>query len=126
MSIITLDYHPLKKGRKWRIDKIHELDLQIERSKELLNKVKDQTARFKQLLNSYHILCERKKESENLNNEISRLESLVSRFENNNEEYLKIKSTIEEEVRVVLIDGKVLLQFALASVFEVLITNPDK
>ena len=116
-----------EKGRKWRIDKIHELDLQIERSKELLNNVDDQTASFKQLLNSYHILCERKRqESENLNNEISRLESLVSRFESNNEEYLKIKRAIEEEVRVVLIDGKVLLQFALASVFEVLRTNPDK
>ena len=50
----------------------------------------------------------------------------MSRFESNNEEYLKIKRAIEEEVRVVLIDGKVLLQFALASVFEVLRTNPDK
>jgi calcineurin-like phosphoesterase len=38
---------------------------------------------------------------------------------------LKSKGPLKE-VRVVLIDGKVLLQFALASVFEVLRTNPNK
>jgi hypothetical protein len=33
---------------------------------------------------------------------------------------------VEEEVRTVLTDGKVLLQFALASVIEILRRNPDK
>jgi hypothetical protein len=32
-----LDYHPLKKGYKWRIDEIGELDIQIERSKNYLH-----------------------------------------------------------------------------------------
>jgi S-adenosylmethionine synthetase len=73
------------------------------------------------------VLCENKRqEVEYLNNEITRLEALVSRFKSNNEEYLKIKQRVEEEVRSVLMDGKVLLQFALASIIEAIRRNPDK
>lgn len=58
----------------------------------------DEIASIKALLNSYHMLSEPKRqESEHLNSEISRLETLVSRFKSNNEEYLKIKKTVEEE-----------------------------
>jgi transposase len=107
----------LEKRHKWRIHEIHELDMQIERSKKHLHSVNNEIASTKALLSSYHISCERKRqESEHLNNEISRLETIISRFKNNNEEYLKIKKTIEEEVRTGLTDGKVLLQFALASI----------
>ena len=64
-----------------------------------LHTLKEEIASAKALLNSYHMLCEHKRqESENLNNEISRLETLVSRFKRNDEEYLKIKKTVEEEV----------------------------
>jgi hypothetical protein len=71
--------------------------------------------------------CEcKRQESESLNCEISRLEALVNRFKRNDEEYLKIKKTIEKEVSNVLTDGKVLLHFALASVIEALRRNPDK
>jgi transposase len=90
----------LEKRRQLRIDEIHDLDMQIERSKNHLHAVNDEIPSAMALLNSYHILCERKKqEVGTLNNEISRLESLVSKFKNNNEEYLKIKQTVEEEVR---------------------------
>ena len=92
-----------------------------------MHTLNDQIASAKALLNSYHISCEcKRQESENLNNDISRLEVVISRFKNNNEEYLKIKKTIEEEVNEFLIDGKALLQFALASVIEALRRNPDK
>jgi hypothetical protein len=87
----------------------------------------DEIANVKTLLNSYHISCERKRqEAEYLNNEITRLEALVSRFKSNNEECRKIKQRAEEEVRSVLTDGKVLLQFALTSVIEAFRRNPDK
>jgi hypothetical protein len=89
--------------------------------------VNDEIASAKALLNSYHTLCERKREeAANLNNEISRLEAIISRFKNNKEKYLKIKKSVEEEVRSVLTDGKILLQFALASVIEAIRRNPDK
>ena len=44
---------------------------------------------------------------------------------NDNEEYFKIK-TVEEEVRNVLTDGKVLLQFVIAAIIEVLRRNSDR
>jgi hypothetical protein len=69
--------------------------------------------------------CERKRrEAEQLNNYISRLETVIIRFKNNNEEYLSIKQTIEEEVRSVLTDSKALLQFALTSVIDAIRRNP--
>jgi len=71
--------------------------------------------------------CESKRqEAEQLNNYISRLETVISRFKNNNEEYLKIKETTKEEVISVLTDGKVLLQFALASIIEAIKRNLGK
>jgi hypothetical protein len=90
--------------------------------------VNDEIASAKALLNSYHMLCERKRqESEHLNNKISRQETAISRFKNNNKEYLnKIKKTVEEEVNKLLTDGKVLLQFAVASVIEAIRRNPGK
>jgi hypothetical protein len=118
----------LEKRPNWLLNKIHELDIQIERSKNYLHRLNDdEIASAKALLNSYHVLCGRKRqEAENLNNEISRLEALVSRFKSNNEEYLKIKQRVEEEVTSVLMNGKVLLQFALASIIEAIRRNPDK
>ena len=63
----------LEKRRKLVIDKVHEFDMQIERSKNYLYNLNDQIASSKALLNSYHLLCERKRqEAENLNKEISR------------------------------------------------------
>jgi hypothetical protein len=44
----------------------------------------------------------------------------------NNEECLKIKKTIEEQVRIDLTVRKVFLQFALASVIKAIRRNPDK
>jgi len=55
--------------------------MQIEGSKNYLHRLNDKVASCKALLNSYHILCERKRqETENLNNEITRLEAVVSQF----------------------------------------------
>jgi hypothetical protein len=92
-----------------------------------LHTLNDEIASAKALLNSYHISCERKRqESENLNNDISRSQALIARFKSNNEGYLKIQQTVEEEVRSVLTDGKVLLQFSLAALIESIRRNPDK
>jgi len=46
------------------------------------------------------------------------LENLVNRFENNNEEYLKIHQTVKDKVGSILSDGKVLLRLALYSLIE--------
>jgi hypothetical protein len=88
--------------------------MQIEGSKNYLHRLNDEVASCKALLNSYHILCERKRqETEHLNNEITRLEVFISRFKSNNEEYIKIKKTVEKEVSKFLTDGKVLFNSLL-------------
>ena len=108
-------------------DQVDKMQRTIQRLENYSHTLNDEIASAKDLLNSYHVLCEHKRqEAEDLNNEISRLEALVSRFKSNNEEYLKINQRVQEEVRSVLTDGKVLLQFALASVIEAIRRNPGK
>jgi hypothetical protein len=54
------------------------------------------------------------------------LEDLVRRFENNNEEYLKINQTVKDKVSSILSDGKVLLRLALYSLMESIRNEPVK
>ena len=55
-----------------------------------------------------------------------RLEGLVDNFQNNNEEYAKIKKTVEEKVVSILSDKKMLLKLALLSLTESMRKDPDK
>jgi hypothetical protein len=99
----------------------NDLESKKQQSNNELHNLNDEIASSKELLKSYTSSCERKRqESESLNNEISRLETLVIRFKSNNEEYLKIKSTVEDMWNNVLIDGKVLLHKAIFSIIETL------
>jgi hypothetical protein len=78
------------------------------------------------LSNYLRMSCGRKrKEIENLCNEITRLEALVTEFKSSNEEYNQIKRAAEEKVKDVLTNGKLLLRFATASVIESLRINPE-
>ncbi|MFL6383095.1 MAG: hypothetical protein ACJ72S_17655 [Nitrososphaeraceae archaeon] len=107
-------------------EQVDKLQYKIQLSENHLHSMNNKIVSANTLVNSYYMLCQRKKqEAENLNNEISRLETLVSRFKSNNEEYLKIKKTVED-VSKFLTNGKVHLQFALASVIEAIRRNPDK
>jgi hypothetical protein len=54
------------------------------------------------------------------------LEDLVKRFENNNDEYLKINQTVKENVSNTLSNGKVLLRLALDSLIESIRNEPVK
>ena len=87
----------------------------------------NQIATTSRFLNSLRISCERqRREIENLCNEKTRLEVIVTQFKNKNEEYLdKIKQAAEESVKTVLTNGKLLLQFAIASIIESLRINPE-
>jgi hypothetical protein len=53
-------------------------------------------------------------------------EDLVKRFENNNEEYLKIKQTVKQEVSSILSNAKPLLRLALDSIIESIRNEPVK
>src|SRR5215216_2371059 len=75
-----------------------------------LYQLNNQIATTANLLNSFHMSCKRERiEIENLYNERAKLESVVTEFKNNNEEYLdKIKQTAEEKVKDVLNERKIL------------------
>jgi hypothetical protein len=92
-----------------------------------LSQLKNQIVSTTKLLNSFRMSCKRERmEIENLYNEKTRLQAIVTEFKSNNEEYLdKIKKAAEEKIKNVLTNGKFLLQFAVASVIESLRINPE-
>ena len=106
---------------------VNTLEFNKQQSHIALSYFNNQIEMKSKALTSYRLSCIREiREIENLYHEISRLETLVNRFNRDNDEYLKIGKTVGEEVNSVLTNGKVLLQFALASVIEALRRNPDK
>jgi hypothetical protein len=89
---------------------------------QLNNKIASTT----KLLTSFRISCIReRREIENLCNEKTRLEAIVTGFKNTNGEYLKIKQAAEEKVKDVLTNNKLLLKFATFSVIESLRNNSE-
>jgi DNA-binding Lrp family transcriptional regulator len=91
-----------------------------------LYQLKNQIAATTNILNSLRMSCGRERmEIENLYNENTTLEAIVTGFKNTNEEYLKIKQAAEEKVIDVLTDGKLLLKFATLSIIESLRSNPE-
>ena len=99
----------------------NDLESKIQQLKNELHNLEDREGSLMELLKSYTSSCERKRrEAESLNNKKSRLEALVTRFKSNNEEYLRIERTVEENVKNVLTDSKVLLHKAIFSIIETL------
>jgi hypothetical protein len=105
---------------------VNKLEFNKQQSHIALSYFDNQIEMKSKALTSYRISCRReRKQIENLYNKKTRLEALVTGFKSNNEEYLKIKQTVEEKVKSVLTDSKLLLQLALASVIEALRRNPE-
>src|ERR1041385_8896693 len=55
-----------------------------------------------------------------------KLQGGVRAFQNNNEEYIKIRNTVEEKVNSILSDKKMVLKLALLSFTESMRKDPDK
>ena len=105
---------------------LNKLEFNKQQSHKAMSYFNNQIEMKSKGLTSYRISCIReRREIEKLYNERARLEAIVTEFKSNNEEYLKIKKTVEEEVNKFLTDGKVLLQFAVASVIESLRSNSE-
>jgi chromosome segregation ATPase len=92
-----------------------------------LYQLNNQIASTTNILNSLCMSCGREiREIENLYEEKTKLEALVTGFKSSNEEYLnKIKQAAEEKVKDVLTNHNLLLQFATFSVIESLRSNPE-
>jgi hypothetical protein len=104
LTIANNDLPALEKRFKRLRNDISALQFQKRIDKRNLYQLNNQIATTTRLLNSYRISCIReRREIENLYNEKIRLETIVTEFKNNNEEYLnKIKQAAEETVKSVL------------------------
>jgi hypothetical protein len=75
----------------------------------------------------YSLCCQRElAQMDQLYQKRMKLKGLVRHFQNNNEEYIKIKKTVEEKVHSVLSDRKMVLKLALLSLTESMRKDPDK
>jgi hypothetical protein len=106
---------------------VNTLEFNKQQSHIALSYFNNQIEMKSKALTSYGISCIRqRREIEKLYSEKAKLESIVTEFKNNNEEYLnKIKQTAEDKVKDILIDSKLLLKFATLSVVESLRSNSE-
>jgi hypothetical protein len=126
LAIANDDLPAIEERIKRLRNEISALQFQKRIDERNLYQLNNQIAATTKLLNSFRVSCIRgKREIENLYNEKTRLEVIVTGFKNNNEEYLKIKRAVEEKLKDVLTDGKLILKFATFSVIESLRTNPE-
>ena len=75
----------------------------------------------------YHACYEKEmKQMNRLSQERMSLEAIVTNFKNTNEEYLKIKKTVEGKVMPILTGSRILLRYALISLIDSMRKDPDK
>ena len=121
LAIANNDLPAIEERFKRLRNDVSMLQSQKHTCKRNLYQLNNQVLTTTRLLNSFRISCEReRREIEHLYNEKARLESIVTEFKNNNEEYIEIKQAAEEKVKDVFSNCKLLLNFAIASVIELL------
>jgi hypothetical protein len=103
------------------------IEYTIANSNRNLHSIESQIITSSQILDLNNIAREQlRKEIDCLRNEKMGQRKMVRQFKRNNEEYLKIKKTVEQEVNRFLLEGKELLSFALYSLMESMRRDPDK
>jgi hypothetical protein len=106
---------------------IGEIEADKHNSARILQELSDQIATMRKTLDQYQLSCkEQRLELTNLQLQKIRLEGIVDSFQNDNEEYDKIRNTIEEKVVSILSDKKMLLKLALLSLTESMRKDPDR
>jgi hypothetical protein len=126
LAVANNDLPAIEERFKRLRNDISMLQSQKHTCKRNLYQLNNQIASTSRFLNSLRISCKREgRNIENVCNEKARLESIVTEFKSNNEEYNQIKRAAEEKAKDVLANGKLLLQFATASVIESLRMNHE-
>src|SRR5215207_5877895 len=92
-----------------------------------LNDLQDQIDGWERKLKWLQTSCEEEEAKiDQLESEKTRLKRLVKRFKENDEEYLKIKKTVIQQVTSLLVDVKGLLSRSLVSLMESMRTDPQR
>jgi hypothetical protein len=126
LAIANNDLPAIEERVKTLRNDMNTLQFQKHALERNLYQLNNKIASTTKLLNSLCMSCGReRREIENLYNEKTRLKAIVTGIKNNNQEYHKIKQTVEDNVKSVLTDSKLLLEFATLSVIESLRSNPE-
>ena len=103
------------------------LEAEKRNSARIFQDLTDKISTMLKRLDSIHLDCEKElAQRDQLYQKRMKLEATVRYFENNNEEYVKIRKTVEEKVRSILSDAKPLLRIALLSLTESMRKDPSK
>ena len=119
---------PEVENRYNRIKKeVVHLKYRISSSERTMDNIENQIGISSQTLDSSRISCEQEQSKlESLHEEKAGLGRMVRRFKRHNEEYLKIKKTVEQEVNQYLVGGRELLSLAFYSLMESMRKDPNK
>jgi len=113
-------YKKLQKITDYLESKTFDANITLE---ELKTQIQDEN----QTLDSCRLSCQKEiRKMVQLYRENMRLNALLSQFKDNNEEYLKVRYTAKQAVRIALADSRQLLKFALLSLIESLRADPVK
>ena len=98
---------------------VQDLEAKKRNSARIYQEINDKILSMRQRLDSLNLDCEKElAQRDQLYQKRMKLQDLLRHFENNNEEYTKIRKTAEEKVYSVLSDRKMLLKLALLSLIE--------
>jgi hypothetical protein len=120
LTALEQKYQKLKKD-------VNLLESQKFKEHGTLHGVEDRIVDSKQMLKWLETSCQ--EEEDNLNQLLSekiRLRKLVKQFKDNDQEYLKIKKTVQNKITNMILDGKDFLKLALYSLMESMRTDPQK
>ena len=127
LNIANNDLPALENKYKKLQRNVNELE-----SKELdasitLEDLKSQIQNANQMLDSYHLSCEKEvRKMFQLHRQNIILNALLRQFKNSDENYLKIRYAAKQAVESVLSDSRQLLKFAILSLIESLSADPIK
>ena len=120
LPVIEQNYQRIKK-------EVNTLKLKKSKEYRTLQNVQDQISVANRMLKSLSVSCqEEEAKVDQLQWKIIRLKKVVKLFKDNDEEYLKIKKTVQEKVSDILLDGKGLMRLAFYSLMESMRKNPEK
>lgn len=113
-------YKKLQKITDYLESKTFDANITLE---ELKTQIQDEN----QTLDSCRLSCQKEiRKMVQLYRENMRLNTLLTQFKDNNEEYLKVRYTAKQAVRIALADSRQLLKLALLSLIESLRADPVK
>ena len=119
---------PRLEGRYYNLkSEVKSLEAKKESLIRIIQDYDNQVTALGKSFDNYCRLCQEEEEKlTDLQRKRLKAEALVSHFENNNEEYVKIRNVVEHKVYSTLSNAALLLKFAVSSVIHSIRNNPEQ